>query len=140
MSENEDLVKGIDAVIVALGDISKRLKEMPEQVEKTGFPCPACGEAFQSEITRATHVFHKHRDWVVFRDPREVLEEDVERALPVERFQHELVPQELERPARKGLVGWLRSKPRGVERDWGKVAVGAIVIVVVLLLAAAFLL
>jgi len=122
MSDREELAKGVDAVVIALGDISKRLKEAPVELEKKHV-CPACGAEHQSNTTKVMHIASKHPEWVVIRNPSEQMAVEVV---------GELEP--LKRP-----VPVLPVK-KHVERDWSKVALGVVVVGVVLIVAAAFLL
>jgi transcription elongation factor Elf1 len=63
MSDNEDIAKGLDAICIALRDMSVRLKQPPEAVPEKKFACPACGAEHQSFQTEMMHISHKHPDW-----------------------------------------------------------------------------
>jgi len=136
MSEQEDLSKGLDAITIALRDISLRVKALPPvAVEEKKNVCPACGAEHQSNTTKVMHVAAKHPDWIVIRAPgKQMADEAI---------------KELEMPVRvsplpKGLLGGVPveklEKKSWLDRDWSKIAIGVVVMVVVLLVAAALFL
>lgn len=95
MNELKDILTDISFKVDGIEKTQASQAEEIHRIKTNGIPeesipvsiCPACKQELKTDYALLTHMFHKHKDWIVFSDPK------------LDEFEEE------EKPREKGMLG-----------------------------------